>query len=300
MERHFGTLSFGDFCLEIRRNPYIPNEVHRTLYRGGVEVELEPLPLKLLECLARRPKEPLEEGYLSMALRGDASDEGKNLQHHIHSLRSALGDMDRDNRRFIANIPTYGYKFLADVRRQGDVGGIEAFLAWDHPRFFELLSRVERQEGDEDLRIVTVAFSGGVTNLHLEKLLARTARIRIVMMNPENRDLLKARHGLRKDTKTPQKGRIEIEEQLEELTGIMADYPTLEVRLSDAMPGGFVAHSKNWAVAGMFLAHCSYVKGPMIEVSADTDTWKHLYTDWRVRWDNAKRFPADHGPSSRG
>jgi DNA-binding winged helix-turn-helix (wHTH) protein len=289
MERHFGSLSFGDFCLEIRRNPYIPNEVHRILYRASVEVELEPLPLKLLECLARRPKEPLEESYLSMALRRDASDEGKNIQHHIHTLRAALGDMDRDNRRFIANIPTWGYKFLADVRRQGDVGGIEAFLTWDHPRFFELLSRVERH-GDEkeDLRIVTVAFSGGVTNLHLEKLLARNARIRIVMMNPENRDLLKARHGLRRDPKTPEKGRSEIEEQLEELAGIMAEYPTLEVRLSDAMPGGFVAHSKDWALTGMFLAHCSYVKGPMIEVSADTETWKHLYTDWFVRWEAAK------------
>ena len=150
--------------------------------------------------------------------------------------------------------------FMLDVRREGDLGGIEAFLTWDQPRFFELMTMVEpddrenRPDDEEDLRIVTV-LSCGVTDLHLEDLLAKNVRIEhYSLMNPANKELLRARHGLRTDTKTPDKGRIEIEEQLDQLIGIMSEYPKLKVRVSDAMPSGFITHSKElgtqWDVSG--------------------------------------------------
>jgi hypothetical protein len=176
--------------------------------------------------------------------------------------------------------------FLPDVRRQGDLGGIEAFLKWHPGRFSDLLKGVDHDDGkQEDLRIVTVAFSPSVQELHLDDILARGGRIKIVMTNPANSQLLEARHGLRKDRFTAREGRDHIIKQLEQLADIRAEFANLEVRLSDAMPCGFVAHSNNWALAGMFPAQGSYVIGPMIEVSADTELWKTLYTDWFVRWE---------------
>jgi DNA-binding winged helix-turn-helix (wHTH) protein len=303
MERHSGRLIFGNFCLEIASNPYIPNEVHRTLYFRNAKAEHhpEPLQLKLLECLARRPGQPLPEAYLSLALRREVTDIGKNVQQHVSRLRQSLEHSEPLAKHYIETVP-HGYKFVKEVRREGDLGGIEAFLRWPEDRFFQLLESIEadekenRPDNDEDLRIVTVAFAWSISAMHLDDLISRSVRTRIVMMNPENEELLKARHGLRDEPrKTWQQGQAEIREQLEELADIIARAPSklLEVRVCDAMPAGFIAHSKNWAIAGMFLAHCAYLKGPMIEVSPDTELWKRLYRDWQVRWEHPAPVPKE-------
>lgn len=288
MARGLCSLSFKGFQLEISSNLYIPNEVHRALYRGKEPVRLEPVSLKLLECLARRPKETLHGKDLSWAVRRDPEDKGGNIEQHISSIRKALNDNPRDP-EFIRTIPTQGYCFLPDVKREGDFGGFEV-STWHQSRFLELIAAIEKgDDKEEDLRVVTVAFSCGVQDLRLEDLLEKDVRIKIVMMNPGNTTLLEARHGLRTDKITPKKGQNQIKDQVAELLSMMSKFPNfLEVRLSDAMPAGFIAHSNNWAITGMFLAQGSYVTGPMIEASADTEVWKKLYTDWRVRWEGAK------------
>jgi hypothetical protein len=190
---------------------------------------------------------------------------------------------------------------------------LEGFLKWSNSRFFDLVSKVSRgaEAEDEDLRIVMTAFSCGVADMGLEDLLAKNVRIKIVMLNPQNIPLITARHGLRLDEFTVEDGRHQLHDQYKKLKAL-ASYPAtlrgclgkLEVRVSDAMPSGFVAHTKDWAVVGLFLAQGSYVTGPMIDVRPNTDLWEKLYIDWKVRFDagsedlqNRTPTPANSDPS---
>jgi hypothetical protein len=50
------------------------------------------------------------------------------------------------------------------------------------------------------------------------------------------------------------------------------------------MPCGFIAHSNSWALLGIFLAHDSYVAGPMLQIRSDTELWQKLRADWDTRW----------------
>jgi hypothetical protein len=165
-------------------------------------------------------------------------------------------------------------------------------LKWSNSLFFEKLSETRRHEEDsEDLRIVTVGLSATVQDFNFEELLSNHVRIRIILMNPDNIALTDARFGLRQDGETPAGGRAHIQKQIEQLRRLIARFPdeTLEVRLSDAMPCGFVAHSAAWALVGLFPAHDSFVKGPLIEVPSHSGLWNTLYDDWKIRWDNPAR-----------
>lgn len=163
---------------------------------------------------------------------------------------------------------------------------------------YELLGKVERgtHKEEEDLRIVTTGFNSGVSELDLEGLLRRNVRVRIVMMNPQNGALIDARYSLRKD-RTKERAVRELNEQIMEIQKLASQFPpvvspepkgTLELKLSDTMPCGFLVHSKNWALLGMFLAHDSYVAGPMLQIRSDTELWKKLRLDWDARWATAK------------
>jgi hypothetical protein len=131
--------------------------------------------------------------------------------------------------------------------------------------------------------------------MHLDALLRRNVRIKILMLNPENEALVKARHSLRKD-KSMERALRELKEQIEEIEKLAHAYPasgerggTVELGLSDMMPCGFVVHTKHAALLGIFPAHDSYVAGPMLEIRSDTETWRTLYTDWKERWQDAKQ-----------
>jgi hypothetical protein len=80
---------------------------------------------------------------------------------------------------------------------------------------------------------------------------------------------------------------------------MMRDYPEdlLQVRLSNAMPCGFVMHSSASAIVGLFPVQGSYATGPMIEVPGGTELWDTLYDDWQVRWDNPVTVITRNGPS---
>jgi len=165
---------------------------------------------------------------------------------------------------------------------------------WDQERFFKLLNRVEpgdvnqEHEGDGDLRITTTFFISyfDLRKKALLELCAKGVRIKVLLMNPDNAELMQARFGLRKDGLTPDKAKPDLEAEI----GRLADFPSIEVRISDSMPCGFVAHSRNWAIVGLMPAHDSYVFGPMIETSAGTPTWQMLGEDWKARWEAARPY----------
>lgn len=170
----------------------------------------------------------------------------------------------------------------------------QAFREWQYKYLVELLHRVEREDDEsEDLRIVTTAFSGSVTDLQLSALLEKNIRTKILLMNPDNQVLMMARHGKRKDESPAGaysivKGQITLLEFTKEALADQQDCRgTLEWRLSNAMPYAFVAHTKRWALVALFLAEHTLSLGPIIEVGSDTAVWTTLLKDWRERWTDA-------------
>jgi DNA-binding winged helix-turn-helix (wHTH) protein len=285
-------LSFGRFLLEMRAHPHNRSETLLRLLHNGEPVDPQPQPktLKLLRYLAdEHPGEELTQDEIADALWPDDSG-GNNVQKQASMLRDALDDHLKPY-HYINTLPNNrGYKFIAPVHAEGDLGRLDGLLKWSNPRFFDLLGKVRRHDEDaEDLRFATVAFSPSIQDMGFEDLLCQHhVRIRIVLTNPENMELLEARHGLRQDEMTAEDGQAQIKKQIATLARTKARFPneTLEWRLSDAMPCGFVAHSRNWALLGIFPAQGSYVTGPMIEVPGGTELWAMLHDDWNRRWEN--------------
>jgi hypothetical protein len=83
-----------------------------------------------------------------------------------------------------------------------------------------------------------------------------------------------------------------ISDQVHDLNELRTSYATLDFRLSTAMPCGFVAHSRNGARLGVFLAQDSYTKGPMVSIAANSKMWHALHEDWKRRWADASPVPS--------
>ena len=288
MEVREGNLLFGqeieeNFRLYIRVD--VQGQRHLTLFFNEIAVPgMLNGSLSLLQFFLENPKEPLLKSTIQEAL--NLADFDRNLSN----LRKGLRDNPADPRFIDTLTHSTGYKFMLNVVRKGDVG-VEAFPRWRQSIFFALLNKVNRGQGEEDLRIVTVAFSCGARDLGLDVLLKRGARIRIVMMDPTNADILEFRHGLRQDSMTGPQGKDQIIEQILGLHSIAKRAERdgaegrLELVVSRSMPSGFVAHTDKGAVTGMFLAQASYVEGPMIEAQHHTEPWDKLYDDWFIRWE---------------
>jgi DNA-binding winged helix-turn-helix (wHTH) protein len=294
----FGAEYGEPFRLETRIDAH--RQQHLKLYQGAREIRHKNLlhpTLLLLRHLAKNFRQDLFEGDILNLLWPEGRDEGL-VEKHISALRGKDVLNDQPPHRFIKTIPRHGYRFLADVRVEGNLGGIQIFEKWNRPRFYELLGAVERgrEDGSEDLRIVTTVFNSSISELGLDALLQKRVRIKILMMNPENEPLMHARFSLRKDAV---KHRIlqDQRQQIADLKKLASQHPpsspidqagTLEFRVSDIMPPGFVAHSLKWALYGVFLAQESYVAGPLLEIRADTELWRQLHTDWKLRWADAQ------------
>jgi transcriptional regulator with XRE-family HTH domain len=201
---------------------------------------------------------------------------------------------------------------IAAVPQAADKGSISAsvpdprpptFCEWPYSQLVQLLHRVERNNDEsEDVRIVTTAFSGSVTDLQLTDLLEKDIRIKILLMNPDNKLLMIARHGKRTD-ESPEsayevvKGQIKLLEFTNAALAESGDsHGELEWRLSNAMPFTFVIHTSKWAIVALFLAKHTLSLGPLLEVSRDTALWKTLRDDWLERWEDAdsrrkQKFP---------
>jgi DNA-binding winged helix-turn-helix (wHTH) protein len=288
------TFIFGDnaeFRLDTPRDqPY--GHGNKVLSRNGrINKELQPRSLSVLAYLichqSRRVSR--DEIYAQLWPEKEGSDDGRNIPHHISALRTALGD-DPSAPRFIDGSPTLGFQFVMGVQRQGDpVGSVDV---WSPSRFFEFIQSTEHDEhgAQEDLRFVTTAFSGGVTELKLPRLLKRGVRVSIILMDPKNRELVTARNLLRSREFSVSRATAQIEEQLAELGRLKRDFEkALQVGVSAAMPPGFVAHSRRGALIGALLAQGSYVEGPMSFIPPNTEIWEALHIDWNRRWDDALR-----------
>ena len=287
---------FGPFRLEIRPHPHDPNETVLRLFHNDVVQAVERKQLRLLQFLADdHPGEEVTVDEIAAAL-WPAETGGDNVVKQISLLRSRLGDAPQGRKAaFIeTNRLTNSYKFISPVRAEGDLERITGLPKWSNQRLLERLGKLRRNDQDaEDLRIVTGGLIPHKQEFDYEDFLRLGVRIRIVMTNPENLPLLKARHDLRADKYTAEKAQADIREQIEYLRGITPRYPSdgLQVRLSNAIPS-LIVHASEWALFGSFPAHGQYVLGPMIETAHTTSFWRSLYDEWKVRWDNAATLEA--------
>jgi hypothetical protein len=296
MQIRTGNLYFGGeiderFRLHIRIDE-LGNRTLMLLRNEVAQPKVMAKSLVLLQFFLEHPKEILLKSTIQEAL--SLTDFDKNLSN----LRIDGLDDKEDEHRIIETLPrSNGYRFKLSVTRDGDLG-TDVYPRWRAPIFDNLLNEVTRSSDSkihEDLRIVTVAFGSGVQELGFDELLRRGARVRIIMTDPLAEVLIRARHGHRQDSMTPAKGKLEILSQIEELRvvakdGVASGYEgSIELALSSAMPGAFIAHTYKRALAGMFLAQCSYLHGPMIEAQRDTAPWCKLYDDWHIRWERTRK-----------
>ena len=283
------TLTFGDYTLELRVNSANRSKVLYSLKRGKKVIgSLEPRQLAILAFLAdRNPGDAVSADEIYNAFWSGAHDTGQNVVHHIGKLRRALGD-DKSNPRYILTLPEeQGYQFIAEVSKTGDIGFLEGLSKWSIRHYHEMLETVEPGDGPEDIRIVNMAFDS-VSELGLENLLLRGLRIRIVLTNPDHAPLLMAATLIRKGSISSEEQKNLIEDNIRQF-GRLANsrYPgTLEWRVSDVMPIGFLTHTSKWAILGLPLARTTYHGGSMLEIPGGTPMWNVLQEEWFYRWHN--------------
>src|SRR5262245_18041920 len=98
-------ISFGPFRL-------LPSQ--QLLLEDGKPVHLGSRALDILIALAEHPGEIVSKEDLIARVWPDIFVEEGNLRVHIAALRRALGD-GQAGRRYVANIPGRGYRFVAPV-----------------------------------------------------------------------------------------------------------------------------------------------------------------------------------------
>jgi Tol biopolymer transport system component/DNA-binding winged helix-turn-helix (wHTH) protein len=104
-EQHF--YEFGPFRLD---------PVKRRLLRDGEPVLLTPKAFDTLLELVRQSGKSIEKDELMKKVWPDAVVEENNLNQNISTLRKSLGD-SRLESQYIATIPGFGYRFVAEVKQ---------------------------------------------------------------------------------------------------------------------------------------------------------------------------------------
>jgi predicted ATPase/DNA-binding winged helix-turn-helix (wHTH) protein len=104
------TISFGPFRL-------VPSQ--QLLLEDGKPVRLGSRALDILIALAERPNELVSKEELIARVWPDTFVEEGNLRVHIATLRRTLGD-GQAGKRYVANIPGRGYRFVAPVSLSAD------------------------------------------------------------------------------------------------------------------------------------------------------------------------------------
>ncbi len=86
------------------------------LFRGGVKIELQNQPARVLELLTRRPGELVTRDEIRGAVWGGETyvDFDRSLNFCVRRIRIALGDSTRDP-SYLETLPRRGYRFLAPV-----------------------------------------------------------------------------------------------------------------------------------------------------------------------------------------
>jgi len=297
MERH-RTFTFGRECGTAFRLQVRDNDGRRnlSLTQGGRSIHgLSPQALELMQYLLDRTGKDCFRDDILDAI--SPSSDHNLVDKYISDLREKLSPDKADLEKYIETVAG-GYRFRLEVETHGDLGSMDGFSEWNKLRFHELMGELKRgPEEGEDLRIVTTGISPTLDILDFRGLLRKGLRIKILFLNPANKDLCEARYGLRTD-KTPERCTRELQDQIGDIHAIARQYASgdrtknegsLEYGLSDAMPCGFVIHTTRWALLGIFLAHTSYSDGPMFEIRSETVAWKQLHDDWKARWEAARK-----------
>ena len=108
-EKHF--YEFGPFRLE---------PLKRRLLRDGEPVAVTPKAFDTLLVLIEQSGKTIDKNELMEKVWPDAVVEENNLNQCITALRKSLGDT-RHESRYIATIPSIGYRFVGEVRKVTDV-----------------------------------------------------------------------------------------------------------------------------------------------------------------------------------
>ena len=100
---------FGEF--EVREREFC-------LFRGGEMIPVEPKAFRVLLYLLRNPHRLVTKDELLDAVWQETSVSENSLTRAVALLRRLLGDDTREP-RYIATVPTVGYRFVADVAVSG-------------------------------------------------------------------------------------------------------------------------------------------------------------------------------------
>src|ERR1700678_644032 len=105
MDHKFSVFKFED--IEVREREFL-------LLKGGRALPVEPKAFRVLLFLLRNPRRLVAKDEILNAVWNDCAVSDNSLTRSIATLRSSLGDDSREP-RFIATVPTVGYRFLCDV-----------------------------------------------------------------------------------------------------------------------------------------------------------------------------------------
>jgi DNA-binding winged helix-turn-helix (wHTH) protein/Tol biopolymer transport system component len=104
-DHKFSVFKFED--IEVREREFL-------LVKGGKALPVEPKAFRVLLFLLRNPKRLVTKDEIINAIWNDCAVSDNSLTRSIATLRRLLGDDSREP-RFIATVPTVGYRFLCDV-----------------------------------------------------------------------------------------------------------------------------------------------------------------------------------------
>jgi len=115
MDHKFSVFKFDD--IEVREREFL-------LVKGGEPLPVEPKAFRVLLFLLRNPRRLVTKDEILNAVWNDCAVSDNSLTRSIATLRRLLGDDSREP-RFIATVPTVGYRFLCDVTaaEEGGNGG---------------------------------------------------------------------------------------------------------------------------------------------------------------------------------
>ncbi len=191
-----------------------------------------------------------------------------------------------------ADRPKYAFLHEPDAAASGS--GATILDRWDAGRLAEFIkSTAPAKDADPhskygDLRIMNTFFINSHGFRHdFETLLEEGVQIKLLILNPDNAALVKARFGNRTDY-PPSEARKLLRKQAREFSKLGDGKKwsgSIQVRYSNLMPYGFAAYNARGGVIGLLPTHETYLKGPMIQTEAGSKLWTMMDDDWKARWE---------------
>jgi hypothetical protein len=153
--------------------------------------------------------------------------------------------------------------------------------AWKQGRLYSLMQEVP---DNKEVRIMdTLLLDERSMCDEIKNLLRRGVNVNIVLMDHTNTALVNARFALREKKFQPSKAIKKIEGDIADLLEIPIEekFPgILSVRQSSLMPFGSFFQGGEKILLGLFPPLSGHNKGPMIEVSVNSDLGKFLEKNW--------------------